>query len=521
MYITMPSRFLVIGAMLVIAGCAGAPAQLQYAAASSAAIVTPPADAQARLRTCQQFFVELDRVVRRAKVTDSQAAPVPGFPYLRMDRFLQSFRDQTVAEPAFSAWVGRLQRLAEQGRQLELANLPADRARALQAMFSAALGEPRDLMETVRDCATQLHRRDLADNARRERLRAAWVPSEYVTWKRGVGLYMFTSLPVNSVIKRWHEVTHATFAQPIESLAVHGELLRYVPPRLPIPLDSDGVRDILRRSARNPLGIPEPAGVDRERLFATFAPTWQIDVVSDDDRLGAPGWPSIADERPTIDVRNPTVYRQLSHTRFAGNVLLQLNYVVWFPARPRTSRWDYLGGFVDGITWRVTLSPDGTPLVFEAMHNCGCYHMFFPTPGLRLRPVANTPDDDLQEAALVPQQAPALAPGSGPVLRIAHRTHYLQRVTITALDNGRSVAYRWADYDSLRSLPLAPGGRRSLFRADGIVPGTTRGERWFLWPMGIPHPGQMRQWGHHAIAFVGRRHFDDPYLLETTFQIDN
>ncbi|MEE8197440.1 MAG: hypothetical protein V3T69_09715, partial [Acidiferrobacterales bacterium] len=197
----MLSRFLVIGAMLVIAGCAGAPAQLQYAAASSAAIVTPPADAQARLRTCQQFFVELDRVVRRAKVTDSQAAPVPGFPYLRMDRFLQSFRDQTVAEPAFSAWVGRLQRLAEQGRQLELANLPADRVRALQAMFSAALGEPRDLMETVRDCATQLHRRDLADNARRERLRAAWVPSEYVTWKRGVGLYMFTSLPVNSVIK--------------------------------------------------------------------------------------------------------------------------------------------------------------------------------------------------------------------------------------------------------------------------------------------------------------------------------
>ncbi len=84
MYITTLSRFLVVGAMLVIAGCAGAPAQLQYAAASSAVIAAPPADAQARLRTCQQFFVELDRVVRRAKVTDSQAAPVPGFPYLRM-----------------------------------------------------------------------------------------------------------------------------------------------------------------------------------------------------------------------------------------------------------------------------------------------------------------------------------------------------------------------------------------------------------------------------------------------------
>jgi len=27
----------------------------------------------------------------------------------------------------------------------------------------------------------------------------------------------------------------------------------------------------------------------------------------------------------------------------------------------------------------------------------------------------------------------------------------------------------------------------------------------------------MRQWGHHATAFVGRRHFDDPHLFEKTF----
>jgi hypothetical protein len=27
----------------------------------------------------------------------------------------------------------------------------------------------------------------------------------------------------------------------------------------------------------------------------------------------------------------------------------------------------------------------------------------------------------------------------------------------------------------------------------------------------------MRQWGHHATAFVGRRHFDDPFLLQEAF----
>jgi hypothetical protein len=27
----------------------------------------------------------------------------------------------------------------------------------------------------------------------------------------------------------------------------------------------------------------------------------------------------------------------------------------------------------------------------------------------------------------------------------------------------------------------------------------------------------MRQWGHHATAFVGRRHFDDADLLDRRF----
>ena len=36
--------------------------------------------------------------------------------------------------------------------------------------------------------------------------------------------------------------------------------------------------------------------------------------------------------------------------------------------------------------------------------------------------------------------------------------------------------------------------------------------------MGIPNAGAMRQWGHHATAFVGRRHFDDARLLENSFE---
>ncbi len=56
--------------------------------------------------------------------------------------------------------------------------------------------------------------------------------------------------------------------------------------------------------------------------------------------------------------------------------------------------------------------------------------------------------------------------------------------------------------------------------ADGIVPGSERGERWLFWPMGVPEPGAMRQWGRHATAFVGRRHFDDPWLFERYFALE-
>jgi hypothetical protein len=37
--------------------------------------------------------------------------------------------------------------------------------------------------------------------------------------------------------------------------------------------------------------------------------------------------------------------------------------------------------------------------------------------------------------------------------------------------------------------------------------------------MGVREPGAMRQWGRHATAFVGRRHFDDHDLFARYFVI--
>jgi hypothetical protein len=94
-------------------------------------------------------------------------------------------------------------------------------------------------------------------------------------------------------------------------------------------------------------------------------------------------------------------------------------------------------------------------------------------------------------------------------------THYLTGIAL-APDEGQ-MRYEFEDDDDLRSLPTPGGGRRSIYRPDGLVAGSERPERWLFWPMGVPSAGTMRQWGHNATAFLGRRHFDDADLIERRF----
>jgi hypothetical protein len=142
--------------------------------------------------------------------------------------------------------------------------------------------------------------------------------------------------------------------------------------------------------------------------------------------------------------------------------------------------------------------------------------MAFPTVRLQL----SRRRQGWEEPIMVPQTVP-----DGPgrlVLRVSSGAHYIQRVYrdtgFARTDADATQPYELEQYDRLRSLPVPGGGRRSLFRPDGIVSGTERGERWLFWPMGVPEAGAMRQWGRHAIAFVGRRHFDDPDLIERYFE---
>jgi len=288
-------------------------------------------------------------------------------------------------------------------------------------------------------------------------------------------------------------------------LPVAGRLRRYGPPG-PV-----AAAPVVAGLPRDPLGVPLLDRAQEQRLLAAFAPVLEVDTAGPYDRIGRPYWATR--DRIEVDTAHPTVYRRLSHARLDGQVLVQLNYLFWFPERPRKGALDLLGGHLDGFIWRVTLGPDGRPWVYDAIHPCGCYHLFFPTVRADIR----MPPASFEEGAFIPQVASALPPGRRMLLRLSSGAHQVLRLSTTG------PAADWTPYvrawmADLRSLPWPGGGYRSLYRPDGLVAGSERRERFLLWPMGIASPGAMRQWGHHATAFIGRRHFDDPDLLRGYFR---
>jgi len=290
--------------------------------------------------------------------------------------------------------------------------------------------------------------------------------------------------------------------------------VRYAPPPPAQPLTRARVAAILERSAVNPLRIPEPGEPELDELLAAYAPSFEVAVKADYDRPGALRWTREGD-MPRVDAADLAVYAHPAWTRYGDRVLLQLVYTVWFPERPPQHDGDILSGRLDGLVWRVTLAPDGEPLVYDSIHPCGCYHLFFPTPRAHPRPAP----DDTEEWMFSPQAMPRVAAGERPLVRVASATHYVERV---GLVRGSDSLARYAlrPYAELRSLQRFGPGRASAFGEDGLVAGSERAERYLFWPMGIASAGAMRQWGRHATAFVGRRHFDDADLIEKRFDLD-
>lgn len=471
---------LVLSAAAVLAGCATVDPADPYAAEPIARHLERDDD----VGYCARLFADIDRRVDALAVRDAEAPRVAGFPYLRVDRLTAALAPAAAADgPPRKAWLARLAALDDAGRSAELDNamLPSDDLARCRVLLGAADVPSFDTLKS-----------------------RARVPDAYSDAARAFGLYPLTRLPVAAGVAGWQGDTRAVFAVPLEQLPVHGQLVRFgVRTDRPVP-------DVTLPGATDALGLPVLSRLDRAALLVRHAPLLEIDVRAGHDRPGELGLDGA--DLPTIDPAQPIAYTRVTHALFDDGARIQLVYTFWFSERPARHALDPLSGRIDGLVWRVTLDRDGVPLVYDTIHPCGCYHLFFPTE----RVVARPPADTMDEGMFSPQAVRAPKRDEVVVLRIESGTHYLQRVSVEPRAEP-ALRYQLDDDRRLTVLPRAGGGTRSAFGADGLMRGTERGERYFLWPMGIESAGQMRQWGHHATAFVGRRHFDDPRLLADYF----
>lgn len=410
---------------------------------------------------CRADFLGHDARAAEAGVENAGAHRIAGFPYLRSDRFLASFAAEVDDGTRFTEWVERLRQLDLAARRSELRNTGWERP----------LEELAHLDRCGRDWASA----DLKDPERRKRLRErVAVPDDYSAGKRALGLYPLTAPFLRAGVRGYQREVQEDFASPLPAVS---------------------------------LKLWQAGSVWQDALVREQAPRWLIEEESEADRPGA-----IVDAGGQVDTASPATYVQEAFTRFHGRILRQLVYTTWFTERPKRRTADPYAGRLDAVVWRVTLDEHDRPLVYDTIHACGCYHYVFAAQPLHAREAGGF----WQEMPLQPQ---LLLPAAPFAIRLQAGTHYVRRlVPLDARFEPRGQ-YQLRPYEDLLSLPDARGGRRSLFGPDGLVAGSERGERWWLWPTGVRSPGAMRQWGRHATAFVGRRHFDDPFLFEELFVI--
>lgn len=470
----------------------------------------PLSEISVPLAACDALFESADRLVRERGVARSFPQRISGFPYLRTTRTLASFRNDVDNAAAVIAWLQHLATADAVARHSELAQLAPNEQRELSQLAAetarwSGLTAGAESEDTLGECRALLVARDRVDARRVEQLKDVIAPDdEYSLVQRIGGLYPLTSIGVRAGVAQWHDEVRKIYAGSANATSGEWERRRYGPAPAPGVDDRGPV-------ARDVLGIPRPHGGQLESLYRRHAPVWEIDTAGAADVPGTPVWRA-GDGRPGVMVEDPVVYRYTSVTRFRGQPRLQLNYLVWFDERPANGPLDMLAGRLDGVIWRVTLDDAGMPVVYDSVHACGCYHLLFPVGDVKLRPAAL----QLPEPPLVPAIMEKPAAGTRVHLRLSAGAHYLEGVRHLVPD-ATSTHYRFADREALYTTPVAGGGYRSLFREDGLIEGTGRGERWFLWPTGVRSPGAMRERGRRATAFVGRRHFDDAFLLDKLF----
>ena len=435
---------------------------------------------------CESLFVNNDKLILDAGVADAQYARVKNFPYLRVNRLYAALKSRLSDEKTRRAWISDLANLDHLARTIEMSNLPASivksddgtaqLARCRESLVSSALND-KHIFEQI--------------------MAAANVPDNYRWQQRLAGLYALSRWPVYLGVKRLQKNEN-----PKKHTAGSANTQHY----------TGYGSDTVKRTTPSPaLGFPQFTELDIAGLLNRFEPVWSINTTTRSDSIGKIAW---VDNKIAVDTTEPTVYRYISYALFENRLLLQLNYTIWLPAVDSSKPLDIYAGEIDGLTFRVTLDETKTPLYADVMHNCGCYYMGFPRPSLApILPMTTATAEPLW----IPYSLPPLRDDQQYQLLVDTGKHFVRALTTTVMPS-RLTHLQRQPYDALRRLERSDGGTRSAFSPRALIENSARLERLILWPMGVISAGAMRQVGNHAIAFVGKRHFDDPELISKHFR---
>ena len=457
---------------------------------------------------CKEFLNRLDEIVKEAGVRDASSVSVPGFPYLRANRFLASLKKNVKSDKEKRDWVRWMQELDLESRKKEISNLPD------QAILSVKIKDVEkidweNLCAQVKSCSSKLLNYDQAGPGFYEMLFSlVHVPDEYSFFRRTMGLYPLISIPVAAVTERSRNKIKSRFETPLDVLPVDGYLKAFIPTEKIFLSESD-VREIIGRSKMNPLRVPQLDKNQEEKLVWSFAPILIQDVAASYDQIGEVMWRK---GRVEINPEKPTVYYYLSHAFLKGEPALQINYVLWYSERAGERPPGIEKGHLDGLTIRMSLDDRGKVFMADVINNCGCYHFFAPQKE-RVGQVLTRP---LMFDAFVPQWLPTVTGGEHLGIRINSGWHQVQRL-ISAGEFPNSSPYTLIPYAVLEALPREDCRTESIFNSKGIAKGSDRIERFILFSMGIRAIGSMRQRGCHAIELIGKEHFDNPSLFDQNF----
>ncbi len=451
---------------------------------------------------CLSVYRALNQETEATGAIDARHSRVPGLPFLRTSRFWSSFESSSLGSDAYKTWLLHQNALAVEGLTVEWLRLNSHQQRNLRPLVA-------DTEEAVTQVLTECGESLIDELAALTSLPPFEVKDHYQTWKRWLGLYPLAALPFyRGVVEEHQELSQrqSRFAEGLPTMTTEQWQFFGTPPNDLSPTEA---LTLLSEQPIDPLGIPLMNAATRQRLLSAFRPTIAVQAIHGE--LAENDQPIRLSVHDNGQLRNdtaqPTLYTDITFGRYRDQITVQLTYSVWFSERRPEGPIDLLAGRYNGVAWRVHLLPTGAVIGFDKMHLCGCWYQFFPAMGFRAKP-------DLPITQEPFHLGESVDPRARQTLWLATNTHHLLGVSPRSdIHSGKEIEAR--AFNDLRAIaPTGVDRHFSPFNEVGLLPESERLERWVFWPMGIRNPGALRLFGTHAIAFIGRRHFDDPGLLE-------